>query len=141
MSQGGIPLPSFLTPLFPPRYLSAALHADFLFPVLACRLFVLLHRTLHACTLLLSETGSLTLAFGENSRYVCFLFAAAFQGGCARVEGGLTAGRGIREQPTEGAEKQAGMSLTFRAVQAGCQELSSFVLQGSGEAVGATYSQ
>lgn len=30
---------------------SAALHADFLFPVLACRLFVLLHHSLDVCIL------------------------------------------------------------------------------------------
>lgn len=75
---------SFLTPLFPPRYLSAALHANLLFPDLACRLFVLLHHPLHTCTLSSSFSSKIleTSVWKEQQIHVFSLHSCIPRGSC-----------------------------------------------------------
>lgn len=58
-SQGRIPLPSLLTPLFPSKKISYALHDDLPFSVLTCRLFVLLqHLPAHMRSVFFLEQDS-----------------------------------------------------------------------------------
>lgn len=93
---------SLLTPLFPPRYLSAALHADLLFPDLACRLFVLLHHPLHTRTLSSSFSGKILETSVWKEQQIADTCVFSSQLHSKRVMpgrvGGLTAGGGSREQ-------------------------------------------
>lgn len=75
---------ALLTPLFPPRYMSAALYADFLFPDLACKLFVLLHHPLHMFTLSSSFQGKIleTSVWREQQVYLLSLHSYIPRASC-----------------------------------------------------------